>query len=151
MQMLFHQWLSVLVEFVHQICFYLKHVATLPILLTTPCICLGLLILRLSSGLGECLRNSLNSWEEWNHGRGEALGAALLLLGCGSAAPSDLISSKCFPNLRFESSHLSRVFYKCSFIPLMYSFLFGPIFVCIDILCRWWWPEGEEEDDRALG
>jgi len=67
-----------------------------------------------------------------NHGRGEALGAAVLLLGCGSAIPSDQIGSGCFPNLRFESSHLSRVFYKCFSIPLMYSFSFGPIFVCID-------------------
>ena len=60
---------------------------------------------------------------------------------CGSAAPrvssatlSDLVSSECFLNSRFESSHLSRVFFKCSVIPLMYSFLFGPIFVCIDVL-----------------
>jgi len=71
-----------------------------------------------------------------NRGRDEALGAAVPLLGCGSAVPSDHIGLGCFSNLRFESSHLSRVFYKCSSIPLMYSFSFGPIFVCIDGLWR---------------
>ena len=71
-----------------------------------------------------------------NRGRGEALGVVVPLVGCGSVIPSDQIGSGCFPNPRFESSHLSRMFYKCSSIPLMYNFLFGPIFVCIDVLWR---------------
>ena len=69
-----------------------------------------------------------------NHGRGEALGATVPLLGCDSATPSGQFGSGCFPNSRFESSHLFEVFFKCSSIPLIYSFLFGPIFVCIDVL-----------------
>ena len=47
---------------------------------------LDLHILRLCSGFEEHLLNGLSKQEGADHGRCEALGVAVLLLGCGSAA-----------------------------------------------------------------
>ena len=64
-----------------------------------------------------------------NHGRGEALGVAVLLLGYDSAILSDQIGSGCFPNPRFESSHLSKVLQVFFYTPYVQFLIWTYIYL----------------------